>query len=486
MYTTRNRLSSFVRYSGTGYGFPSSVSLNCNMEVPNFLEGVYSWRTGPNNVSDPSGNPPIKQRNQDGWGLIAPSKTGSFDSKLADRKRYLEDFSRMAVTAETDAGTPSTNRISTTDTGHPFGSLKILRSPYRAHIDYLHPTNGRYVGDAWSSVATSSIPNSTPYTYGFPVNTASPLVVSASNRQGTANRYFAATAPDRAGASIGVTLIELIRGDIPTLLKNFQEMMAYYKTFRNYVGSETLNIMFGWTPLIQEWANVIKVGMALERVVYYESFRRKRNWDGPSFNRETTRTRSINSIGTPYGNASAPKQGAVTTSTGFGKTYATQEFEMAVEDYHLTSKYTGLAKAGRRAESFSDQAMDVAKRMGVVDDPRLIWDLTPYSWLVDWFTTMGASISNAQVYAPFSGKYTSDYAYMTTKHTYLVEGTLLRATTGPDSYFRDFSVTSGKSSLNSVSLWRARATPFGFGTQLGSLSASQFAILVALGFAKTR
>ena len=153
----------------------------------------------------------------------------------------------------------------------------------------------------------------------------------------------------------------------------------------------------------------------------------------------------------------------------------------------MTSKYTGLAKAGRRAESFSDQAMDVAKRMGLIDDPELIWDLTPYSWLVDWFTTMGDSIANAHVYSPFSGKYTTDYAYMTTRHTvtnkqHLLRGPVVLSSPG----VRSFAVTSAQGEQTSVSTWRARATPFGFGTQLGSLNASQFAVLVALGFAKTR
>jgi len=269
-------------------------------------------------------------------------------------------------------------------------------------------------------------------------------------------------------------------------LKNFRALMDGAKTVRNYAGSEALNIMFGWTPLIQEFANVLQIGMTLERVIYYESFRRKRQWDGPTFNSEVTSTRSVNYIGSPWGASTLPLSGEVVgPASGPGITYQEQRFTVAREDYHFSSKYTGLAKASRRANSFSDQAMDVSKRLGLVDDPELIWDLTPYSWLVDWFTTMGESMHNARTYAPVSGKYTVDYAYLTTKHLVTVDGYLLRHT-GYGSDVKSHSLTSSHSNLTCISKWRSRATPFGFGTQLGSLSAGQFAILVALGLAKTR
>ena len=480
MYTTRSRTTGLDAFSGTGQNGLNAI--NFAFSSPSYLEGVYSWRTGPRNIADPPGSPPIRQRNQDAWGLITPGNSKS----LAKRSRYLEDFSRMMVPAETDAGTISTDRVSTTDTGHVFGTQKVLRHPIRATADIYLASNRWYKGDIWSSFGQSV--NATPYTFGFG-NGSSPLVVSAANRQGTANRYFASTAPDRKVGSLGSTLIELVRGDIPTLLKNFQNMMAGYKNVRNYVGGEGLNIMFGWTPLIQEWANIVKVGMGLERVIYYESFRRKRQWEGPTYNSESSNNAEVLSfLTTPWPTVERFTQpgDVVGPTSGFGATCRTQSFVTAREDYHLTSKYTGLAKAGRRAESFSDQAMDVAKRMGLVDDPELIWDLTPYSWLVDWFTTMGDSIANAHVYSPLSGKYTTDYAYMTTKHVVTNRRHLLGVPAFSSPGVRSLSVTSAQGELTSVSKWRARATPFGFGTQLGSLNASQFAVLVALGFAKTR
>jgi hypothetical protein len=302
-----------------------------------------------------------------------------------------------------------------------------------------------------------------------------------------ANRYFAATAPDRNVGTLAVTLIELLRGDVPSLLKNFREMMAGYRTVRNYVGSEALNITFGWTPLIQEYFNLVKVGMNLERVVYYESFRRKRQWEGPATSSRANGTVSVNNILSPYTSAYRHHEvgDVVGASSGSGLLCEHQTETVESEDYHWSSRYTGLAKASRRAESFSDQAMDVFKRLGAIDDPTLLWDLTPYSWLVDWFTTMGDSISNANTYGPMKGKYDVDYAYLTTQRIHSVQGHIARVNSS-SPYYRSYSLERPTSVAISRTRWRDRATPFGFGTQLGSLSASQFGILVALGLAQRR
>ena len=282
--------------------------------------------------------------------------------------------------------------------------------------------------------------------------------------------------------------MELLRGDIPTILKNFQEMMAGYKSIRNFLGSDYLNITFGWTPLIQEYANLIKVGMQLDRAIFYESFRRKRRWEGPVISGETSGQIDLGTFGSVYSYGGLAKPGGVTGPYGSHTVnFLTETRWVESEDYHFTSKYTGLAKAGRVANQFSEEAQDILKRLGLVDDPRLLWDLTPYSWLVDWFSTMGDSLTNAAVYAPIKGKYSVDYAYMTTKHVLHQEGTLIKRVGYSNAgYTRGYSIVRPTSVATSTTLWRDRATPFGFGTQLGDLNASQYAILVALGLARGR
>jgi hypothetical protein len=225
----------------------------------------------------------------------------------------------------------------------------------------------------------------------------------------------------------------------------------------------------------------------LDRAIFYESFRRKRRWDGPVIAGELSYQVDMGTFGSVYSYGGLAKPGGVTGPYGSHTVnFLTEMRWVESEDYHFTSKYTGLAKAGLVANRFSEEAQDILKRLGLVDDPRLLWDLTPYSWLVDWFTSMGDSVANAAVYSPHKGKYSVDYAYLTTQHLVKSEGRILRPTTTPSSAYRSFRVKQATSVAISQTRWRDRATPFGFGTQLGSLSASQYAILVALGLARSR
>jgi hypothetical protein len=311
----------------------------------------------------------------------------------------------------------------------------------------------------------------------------------SAERQGVANNFFANTNPDRNEASMGVTMIELLRGDIPSVLKNFRKMTEEAQSLRKTLGSDYLNIAFGWAPLISEAANLLKIGLSIDRAIYYESFRRQRQWDGPS-----VRTNAVVSgvslgytrspVGTfNYGGSSV----SAPYSSGNGISLSNIErVTVRQEDYSFTSRYTGIAKPPSLANYHMERALNMAQRLGVINDPQLIWELMPYSWLVDWFSTMGSSISNANTYSPMKGKYSVDYAYVTTKH--VVEETL-DFTTGKfnnPTLLRSFAWRNPVSYGATTCKWRDRATPFGFGTQLGSLSASQFGILVALGLAKSR
>lgn len=485
MYYSNRRETGRYRFSGSGsraVGGPLYFSYSS----PLVLEGVYSWRTGYSKVSDPPITPPTRQV-FDGFGIKTPTGKGNLVDKLSERKAYLEEVMRTAFPAETATGSTSVDRASTTDSGHLFASHKTVRKPWIAHYKFYSSPTVHYDGNLVGSVG-QGLANPSPYSFGFPnENKVNALGVTPQNRQGTANRYFAATAPDRQVGSLAVTILELLRGDIPSLLKNFQKMMAGMQSIRKTLGSDYLNIAFGWTPLIQEYANIIKVGMTLERAIYYESYRRKRAWEGPSLRQSDLITNvSLNSSSLVYGQSTLPEQGDfVPPSGGYGAVYSATSVRVVHEDYRFTSKYTGLAKAPRRAESFSEIALEVITRMGLVDDPTLLWELTPWSWLVDWFSTMGSSIANASIYSPSKGKYDVDYAYLTTKYSDSTTGSLLRLNSGLAAQSK-ISVLQPTSFVGSVTKWRDRATPFGFGTQLGSITASQFAILVALGFAKHR
>jgi len=110
--------------------------------------------------------------------------------------------------------------------------------------------------------------------------------------------------------------------------------------------------------------------------------------------------------------------------------------------------------------------------------PALVWQLMPWSWLVDWFSNASEVISN--IYAdPFSNL-VADYAYITGRYrrmeTWQYKVRLVNR--AEPYYFQASDILDWKR--------RVRATPYGFGISLSSLSPKQTAILLALGLTRAR
>lgn len=112
--------------------------------------------------------------------------------------------------------------------------------------------------------------------------------------------------------------------------------------------------------------------------------------------------------------------------------------------------------------------------LGLLPNAANLWELIPFSWLVDYFTNAGVVLSNLS-YMGVTGL-GMDYAYaMATKTT-----TTRWTWTGP--YL-------GKPIRTAMTRYvethqRIRATPFGFGLNPASLTGSQLAILTALGISR--
>lgn len=113
---------------------------------------------------------------------------------------------------------------------------------------------------------------------------------------------------------------------------------------------------------------------------------------------------------------------------------------------------------------------------GLRISPSVIWNLTPWSWLIDWFTNVGDVIDN--VTAITLDRLVSRYAYIMgrSKQKRFNSSTI---------HFRDGSQNF---------LWcqqidvkrRASASPFGFSLSPDDFSAKQWSILAALGLQQGR
>ena len=123
---------------------------------------------------------------------------------------------------------------------------------------------------------------------------------------------------------------------------------------------------------------------------------------------------------------------------------------------------------------------------GLNPTPSLLWEVLPWSWLIDWFSNVGDVVSNMSSNAV--DNLVAHYAYVmrtqTVQTTYTAYYKCDTGTTGA------YKCSGGEGTCTATKLTvtksRAKATPYGFGVSFGGLSAYQVSILGALGMSRSR
>lgn len=131
-------------------------------------------------------------------------------------------------------------------------------------------------------------------------------------------------------------------------------------------------------------------------------------------------------------------------------------------------------------ESPSYRLYEVNKALGALPTPSLVYELMPWSWLLDYFGNLGDIIDNMS-YGTAAENLVAKYAYVMSTYKFRVDYSTtftLRKTIGTNSAgLRDFQCFYSNEFVNK---WRVPANPFGFGTSW-DLNPGQLAILTALG-----
>lgn len=300
--------------------------------------------------------------------------------------------------------------------------------------------------------------------------------------------------PGNPVGDLGQFLVEL--RDLPRApiyhswhaLSNWLKHARGFADVSRHLGDEYLNIAFGWRPFVND---VRKVVRAYQKMDTWKAQIIRDNGKGIHRRRQlsdsTTRSESI--LTTNHRGYYHP--GLLSWISLYGKcpytsiqhtitTTSTKEWFVGRFRYYIPDTSSSLWNSRADAALF-----------GVLPTPSLLWEVMPWSWLIDWFSNAGDIVSNASANAVSNE--TMDYAYSMRSYSSVTESqtkiTIPYMTTAgwhePLGHGSGSDITTS-CSRGVESKTRVAASPFGFGITLGSLSGYQWSILAALGISRAK
>jgi len=361
-------------------------------------------------------------------------------------------------------------RVSQGDKGHEFWTTKTTSR--HSHTRWLQRWNNAQ-GTA-CSYSGALIPASQAGIYSSQWPIAPAFVKMTSTDIGKFGSIaINATIPTKPSVSTAQFIGEL--GQLPRVFgRGLLESRA--NVYRG-LGSEYLNVQFGWKPFVADIkAAVLALRTKSEILTQYHRDSGKtvrRRWT------YTVNETPTNASFTPWGGPLL----SVTTSLRDNRALQRIDVPIHQEDtvllqYSFSGAYTYHLPLGEgvlgKLRLFEAEAN---KLLGTSLTPSVLWELAPWSWLIDWNGTIGVALENASLLA--GDELVLQYGYLMRETTR--QRTLRIADLGVDRWQNPGPITSV---YRRTSKERVRANPYGFTLAPTSYSAKQWAILGALGLTK--
>lgn len=277
--------------------------------------------------------------------------------------------------------------------------------------------------------------------------------------------------PTNPAANMGQFLGELYKDGLPSLIsiKKWQRALSSFRAFSRHGSREYLNVQFGWAPFIRDIVDTVKVTLDIsKRIQQYardsgKPIRRRRSLP-------TTQTITTSGPITNYGQPAFPvynylSSGKMTTTV----TTSREVWFSGAFTYCLPIGEDAVAKL-KRFEAHAN------KLLGLRLTPDLLYKLTPWTWLIDWITNLGAIVRNYS--ALQNDKLVLLYGYVMERKVQLTQYSL------EGVVMSDGQSVSSHQSITKTTLSRLRATPYGFGLDSKLFTPFQWSIIAALGISK--
>jgi len=362
------------------------------------------------------------------------------------------------------------------DTGGDFTTERRYVAYPREGVGSQVVTSGPYLNSV-NQIQTDTLRGAIlplfPFSMPFPNSArSSDIALAALGTTAIAN-----CAPTNNVASLATSLLELYHEGLPRMLgaSKWQERARTVRDVYKASGDEYLNVQFGWKPLVQDVSDtaygIIRFHSLMEQAERDSGKVVRRRYDLPSIS--TIREDEVASGVSPKMIANTDftsvhvfrdrNQGKVTRIREVTK----KRWFSGAFTYHLPNLGGGLL-----------EQLDQARRVfGLTPDPEVLWNLTPWSWAIDWFSNVGDVIHNVNAMVQYG---------LVLRYGYVMEHSIATDTyvfSGPTGY-KSAGVTPLDCSLVTETKLRRGATPFGFGLELNALNGTQKAIMAALGMSR--
>jgi hypothetical protein len=363
------------------------------------------------------------------------------------------------------------------DRGHAF-ELKRHRL-----LGALHNTTNASNGDQIEGALVYPVPSSSNSLDSVHNGTlTSPASYTETGLDQFAQRAYNRVAPTSVVWDAAQFLGELREG-LPNLaVDTIKHGARFYKG----LGSDYLNLEFGWKPFISDLQNAAKALANATHQLANQGERVHRKYSVPavsssasaSFNRTTAVTCGIPGLLSPAALAAAKIPSLSVGS--FGANSDGNYMKTKTVTRWFEGEFSSFYPLNFDPDSYLSR---LSALVNLKLTPAVLWELSPWSWMVDWYLQIGDTIAANEKAA--NDLLVMHYGYAMERTVYTTELSWRRTgantTTGVriPSSGRYFAVTEYKR--------RIRANPYGF--RLGgtsALSGSQLAILGALGLTKAR
>jgi len=286
-------------------------------------------------------------------------------------------------------------------------------------------------------------------------------------------KAIALVKPTNSVANLATALIELYHDGLPKIAGAALWKAKTAKARRKAAGGEYLNVEFGWKPLVNDILDVYK-GLTTADAVFKQYERDAGKVVRRKFEFPTEKNYSRQLVSDNHRPSTCVGSDPLWKDEGnvFGKlfredVYLRRTWFSGAFTYHLPGDWY---------QRGSSSKMDAL--LGTDITPEVLWNVTPWSWLADWFANTGDVISNLTDMAvdslvmPYG--YVMQHERATRTYTYVGDSPCKEGNLPQDLV------------LTIESKRRLRASPYGFGITWEGFSPRQYAILSALGISRGR